>query len=115
LWLCCAFRLLISLPTEWLEMFSSMSKFCCILPCFFFSTGFYSPYRTLAFLNGVLDPQTFDRTPWMGNQSMQGLYWNTGQHNTETLRHTSMHWAGLYCHVIDISCYQHFIHVKLSV
>jgi hypothetical protein len=23
---------------------------------FFFSTGFYSPYRTLAFLNGFLDP-----------------------------------------------------------
>jgi hypothetical protein len=22
----------------------------------FFSTGFYSPYRTLAFLNGLLDP-----------------------------------------------------------
>jgi hypothetical protein len=29
----------------------------------FFSTGFYSPYRTLVFLNGLLDPQTFGRTP----------------------------------------------------
>jgi hypothetical protein len=28
-----------------------------------FSTGFYSPYRTLAFLNGLLNPQTFGRTP----------------------------------------------------
>jgi hypothetical protein len=27
------------------------------------STGLYSPYRTLAFLNGLLDPQTFGRTP----------------------------------------------------
>jgi hypothetical protein len=36
---------------------------------FFFSTGFYSPYRTLAFLNGLLDPQTFGRTPWLGDQS----------------------------------------------
>jgi hypothetical protein len=35
----------------------------------FFSTGFYSPYRTLAFLNGLLDPQTFCRTPWLGDQS----------------------------------------------
>jgi hypothetical protein len=35
----------------------------------FFSTGFYSPYRTLAFLNGLLDPQTFGRTPWLGDQS----------------------------------------------
>jgi hypothetical protein len=32
-------------------------------------TGFYSPYRTLAFLNGLFDPQTFDRTPWLGDQS----------------------------------------------
>jgi len=24
----------------------------------------------------------------------QGLYQNTGQHNTETCRHTSMPWAG---------------------
>jgi hypothetical protein len=35
----------------------------------FFLTGFYSPYRTLAFLNGLLDPQTFVRTPWLGDQS----------------------------------------------
>jgi hypothetical protein len=35
----------------------------------FFSTGSYSPYRTLAFLNGLLDPQTFGRTPWFGDQS----------------------------------------------
>jgi hypothetical protein len=58
---------------------------------FFFSTGFYSPYRTLAFLNGFLDPQTFGMTPWLGDQSnTKGLYRNTGQHNTETRRHTSM-------------------------
>jgi hypothetical protein len=36
---------------------------------FFFSTGFYSPYRTLAFLNGLLNPQTFSRSPWLGDQS----------------------------------------------
>jgi hypothetical protein len=36
---------------------------------FFFSTGFYSPYRTLAFLSGLFDPQTFGRTPWLGDQS----------------------------------------------
>jgi hypothetical protein len=36
---------------------------------FFFPIGFYSPYRTLAFLNGLLDPQTFGRTPWLGDQS----------------------------------------------
>jgi hypothetical protein len=36
---------------------------------FFFSAGFYSPLRTLAFLNGLLDPQTFGRTPWLGDQS----------------------------------------------
>jgi hypothetical protein len=35
----------------------------------FFSTGFCNPYRTLAFLNGLLDPQTFGRTPWLGDQS----------------------------------------------
>jgi hypothetical protein len=29
----------------------------------FFSTGFYSSYRTLAFPYGLLDPQTFGRTP----------------------------------------------------
>jgi hypothetical protein len=34
-----------------------------------FSTGFYSPLRTLAFLNGFLDPQTFGRTPLLGDQS----------------------------------------------
>jgi hypothetical protein len=37
---------------------------------FFFSPGFYSPYlRTLAFLNGLLDPQLFGRAPWLGDQS----------------------------------------------
>jgi hypothetical protein len=36
---------------------------------FFPLTGFYSPYWTLAFLNGLLDPQTFGRTPWLGDQS----------------------------------------------
>jgi hypothetical protein len=36
---------------------------------FFPPTAFYSPYRTLAFLNGLLDPQTFGRTPWLGDQS----------------------------------------------
>jgi hypothetical protein len=36
----------------------------------FFSTGFCSPYlRTLAFLSGLLDPQTFGRIPWLGDQS----------------------------------------------
>jgi hypothetical protein len=35
----------------------------------FFLTGFYSPYRTLAFLNGLLDTQTFGKTPWLGDQS----------------------------------------------
>jgi hypothetical protein len=35
-----------------------------------FSTGFYSPcLRTLVFLNGLLDPQTFGKTPWLGDQS----------------------------------------------
>jgi hypothetical protein len=36
---------------------------------FFFLTGFYYPYRTLAFLNGLLDPKTCGRTPWLGDQS----------------------------------------------
>jgi hypothetical protein len=36
---------------------------------YLFSTGFYGPYRTLAFLNGLLDPQTFGRTPLLGDQS----------------------------------------------
>jgi hypothetical protein len=40
----------------------------------FFSTGFYSPYRTLAFLNGLLDPQTFGRTPCLGDQSNTIFY-----------------------------------------
>jgi hypothetical protein len=40
-----------------------------VLLLFFSSTGFYSPYRTLAFLNGLLDSQTFGRTPWLGDQS----------------------------------------------
>jgi len=38
---------------------------------YFFPTGFYS-YRTLTFLNGLLDPQTFGRTPWLGDQSNAG-------------------------------------------
>jgi len=29
-----------------------------------------------------------------GISPMQGLYWNTGQHNTETCRHTPMPRAG---------------------
>jgi len=44
-----------------------LSKFCFFF--LFFSTDFYSPYRTLAFLNGLLDPQSFGRTPWLGDQS----------------------------------------------
>jgi hypothetical protein len=36
---------------------------------YFFLTGFYGPDWTLAFLNGLLDPQTFGRTPWLGDQS----------------------------------------------
>jgi hypothetical protein len=36
---------------------------------FFLSTGFYSPLRTLACLDGLLDPQTFGRTPWLEDQS----------------------------------------------
>jgi hypothetical protein len=54
----------------------------------FFSTGFYSPYRTLAFLNGLLDPQTFGRTPWLGDQS------NTRplpKHRTTRHRNTQTH------------------------
>jgi hypothetical protein len=54
----------------------------------FFSTGFYSPYRTLAFLNGLLDPQTFGRTPWLGDQS------NTRplpKHRTTQHRNTHTH------------------------
>jgi hypothetical protein len=35
----------------------------------FFSIDFYSPYRTLAFLNGLLNPQTFGRTPCLGDES----------------------------------------------
>jgi hypothetical protein len=50
-----------------------------------FLTGFYSPLRTLAFLNGFLDPQTFGRTPWLGDQSNARplpTQDNTTQHNT---------------------------------
>jgi len=36
---------------------------------YIFLIGFYSPYRTLAFPNGLLDPQTFGRAPWLGDQS----------------------------------------------
>jgi hypothetical protein len=54
----------------------------------FFLTGFYSPYRTLAFLNGLLNPQTFGRTPWLGDQS------NTRplpKHRTTQHRNTQTH------------------------
>jgi hypothetical protein len=56
----------------------------------FFLTGFYSPYRTLAFLSGLLDPQTLVGLLGWGISPTQGLYRNTGQHNTETRRYTSM-------------------------
>jgi hypothetical protein len=46
---------------------SAVDSFCLYVSYFF--TGFYSPYRTLAFLNGLLDPQAFGRTPWLGDQS----------------------------------------------
>jgi hypothetical protein len=55
---------------------------------FFFSIGFYSRYRTLAFLNGLIDPQTFSRTPWLGDQS------NTRplpKHRTTQHRNTQTH------------------------
>jgi hypothetical protein len=75
-----ALNLLIS-PSDWPK-----AERKTIWRIFFFSTGFYSPYRTLAllnglldprsfgrtplaFLNGLLDPQSFGRTPWLGDQS----------------------------------------------
>jgi hypothetical protein len=54
----------------------------------FFSTGFYSPYRTLAFLNGLLDPQTFGRTPWLGDQSNAR---HLPTHRTTQHRNTQTH------------------------
>jgi hypothetical protein len=45
------------------------SSTSCHLLSLFVLTGFYSPYRTLTFLNGLLDPQTFGRTPWLGDRS----------------------------------------------
>jgi hypothetical protein len=56
----------------------------------FFSTGFYSPYQTLAFFSGLLDPQTFGRTPWLGDQSKARPLptHRTAQHtNTQTHIH----------------------------
>jgi hypothetical protein len=42
--------------------------YMCVCVCVCVSTGFYSPLRTLAFLNGFLDPQIFGRTPWLRDQ-----------------------------------------------
>jgi hypothetical protein len=57
----------------------------------FFLTGFYSPYlRTLAFLNGLLDPQTFGRTPWLEDQSNSRplpTHRTTQHRNTQTHIH----------------------------
>jgi hypothetical protein len=36
---------------------------------FFFFSWLLRSLRTLAFLNGLLDPQTFGRTPWLGDQT----------------------------------------------
>jgi hypothetical protein len=55
---------------------------------YFFSTGFYSPYQTLAFLNGLLNPQTFDRTPWLGDQSNA---WPPPKRRTTQHRNTQTH------------------------
>jgi hypothetical protein len=69
------------------EVAGSIEKIANVL-CNFFSTGFYSPYRTLAFLDGLLDPQTFGRTPWLGDQS------NTRplpKHRTTQHRNTQTH------------------------
>jgi hypothetical protein len=50
---------------------------------FFFPTGFYSPYRTLAFLNGLLDPQTIRTFIYAKldvpkhEDLMQGAHWET--------------------------------------
>jgi len=58
-------------------------------PEFFFQTGFYSPYlRTLAFLNGLLDPHTFGRTPWLGDQSNAR---HLPKHRTTKHRNTPTH------------------------
>jgi hypothetical protein len=67
-----------------------MNFITCILhKIFFFPTGFYSPYRTFAFLNGLLDPQTFGRTPWLGDQS------NTRPPNiVRVIKAKRMRWAG---------------------
>jgi hypothetical protein len=57
---------------------------------FFSPTGFCSPYRTLAFLNGLLEPQTFGRTTWLGDQSNTRSLpkHRTTQHrNTQTYIH----------------------------
>jgi hypothetical protein len=39
---------------------------------FFFFNWLLQSLRTLTFLNGLLDPQTFGRTPWLGDQSNAG-------------------------------------------
>jgi hypothetical protein len=54
----------------------------------FFSTGFYSPYRTLTFLTGLLDPQTFGRTPCLGDQSTARPL---PRHRTTQHRNTQTH------------------------
>jgi hypothetical protein len=64
--LCTACSIIIVMVGVW--KYSKYANFSWPLH-FFFSTGFYSPYRTLAFLNELLDPQTFGRTPWLGDQS----------------------------------------------
>jgi hypothetical protein len=53
-----------------------------------FSAGFYSTYRTLAFLNGLLDPQTIGRTPWLGDQSNARPL---PKHRTTQYRNTQTH------------------------
>jgi hypothetical protein len=60
----------------------------------FFSTGFYGPYRTFAFLNGLLNPQTFGRTPWLGDQS------NARPPNiVRVIKSRRMRWAGHMAHM----------------
>jgi hypothetical protein len=69
----------------YLQTDASFSVYCTI-----FSTGFYSPYRTLAFLNGLLDPQTFGRTPLLGDQSNTRplpKHRTTQHRNTQTYIH----------------------------
>jgi hypothetical protein len=61
-----------------------------LLYVFFSSTVFYSPYQTLTFLNGLLDPQTFGRAPWLVDRSNTRplLTHGTTQHrNTQTHIH----------------------------